>query len=83
MPQVARTPKQLGAIIRRARRNAKLTQAALGKKAGLWQETVSKIEGGQSAARIGTIFDLLAALNLEIDIQPRSKGSAQDIEDIF
>mgnify|MGYP003675837796 CR=1 FL=1 len=30
-----------------------------------------------------TIFDLLAALDLEIEIKPRSKGSAADIEDVF
>lgn len=83
MKQVARTPQQLGAIIRRARRNMALSQAELGEKTGLWQETISKVESGQSAARIGTILDLLAALNLEIEVQPRGKGSAADIEDAF
>ncbi|SDH95249.1 helix-turn-helix domain-containing protein [Roseospirillum parvum] len=83
MSQIARTPKQLGAILRRTRRNADLTQAQLGEKAGIWQETVSKIEGGQGATKVATIFDLLAALDLEIEIKPRSKGSAADIEDVF
>lgn len=83
MKQVARTPQQLGAIIRRARRNMELSQAELGEKTGLWQETISKVESGQSAARLGTILDLLAALNLEIEVRPRRKGSAADIEDAF
>ena len=83
MNQAVRTPKQLGAIIRRARRTAGLTQAQLGEKAGIWQETVSKIENGQGATRIATILDLLAALDLEIEVRTRGKGSAADIEDVF
>lgn len=83
MGQIVRTPKQLGAIIRRARRQADLTQAQLGEKAGLWQETVSRIEGGQGTTRIATILDLLAALDLEIKVEPRRKGSGADIEDVF
>ena len=79
MSQIARTPKQLAAILRRVRRKADLTQARLGERAGLWQETVSKIEGGQAVTKIATIFDLLAALDLELAIKPRGKGSAADI----
>lgn len=83
MNQIALTPKQLAAIVRRARRKADLTQARLWEKVGLWQETVSKIEGGQGATKIATIFDLLAALDLELAIKPRGKGSAAEIEDVF
>ena len=83
MDQIARTPVQLGAVLRRSRRAAKLSQQMLGEKAGLWQETISKIEAGQKATKIATIFDLLAALDLEMLIQPRTKGSAADIEDAF
>ena len=83
MSQIALTPKQLAAILRRVRRKADLTQARLGEKARLWQETVSKIEGGQGATKIATIFDLLAALDLELEIKPRGKRSAADIEDVF
>ena len=66
-----------------ARRKADLTQARLGEKAGLWQETVSKIKGEQGAMKSAMIFDLLAALDLELEIKPRGKGSAADIEDVF
>ncbi|MEQ9815216.1 MAG: helix-turn-helix domain-containing protein [Azospirillaceae bacterium] len=83
MSHIARTPKQLGAILRRARRNTGLTQTQLGARAGIWQETLSKIEGGQGATRIATIFDLLAAIDLEIEVKPRGKGSSADIEDVF
>jgi HTH-type transcriptional regulator / antitoxin HipB len=83
MDQIARTAKQLGAVIRRQRRRARLTQNQLGSKIKLRQATVSKLEGGEPGTRLGTLLDVLGALGLEIVIRPRTKGSAQDIEDIF
>jgi HTH-type transcriptional regulator / antitoxin HipB len=83
MDQIARTAKQLGAVIHRERRRARLTQNQLGSKIKLRQATVSKLEAGEPGTRLGTLLDVLGALGLEIVIRPRTKGSAQDIEDIF
>lgn len=83
MDQIARTPKQIGDAIRRSRRRAGTSQSETGTKAGLRQETLSKIENGNPAARIDSICDVLAALDLELVIRPRSKGTLADIEDIF
>ena len=83
MKQTARTAKQIGAIIRRARRNAKLSQAALGKRVGLRQATVSKLEKGESATELNTLLDVLTALGLELSIDVRGKASAQSLEDLF
>jgi HTH-type transcriptional regulator/antitoxin HipB len=83
MTQLARTPKQLGAILGRKRRLANLTQTELGRRAGLRQATISEIEGGTAATKIGTMCDLLAALDLELTVGPRSKSSSADIEEIF
>lgn len=83
MNQIARTPKQIGAIIQRQRRLKKLTQAGLAQLVGLRQEKISTIEAGRPGTRVGTICDLLAALDLDITIVPRSKISAKDIEAIF
>jgi HTH-type transcriptional regulator/antitoxin HipB len=44
---------------------------------------VFKIETGASGAKAETIFDLLAALDIELRIVPRSKMSPRDLEDIF
>ncbi|MFB6463944.1 helix-turn-helix transcriptional regulator [Bradyrhizobium tunisiense] len=50
MPQhIARTEKQLGAILRRARKRAGLTQSELGKNIHLRQGTVSRLEAGAPA----------------------------------
>ena len=83
MPLIARSPKQLGNIIQRTRRQRGLTQTGLANLAGLRQEKISKIESGQESAKLSTIFALLAALNLEITIEPRSGKAAIGIEDIF
>lgn len=83
MSQSARTASQIGAIIRRARRNAGLTQAELGKRIGLRQATISKLEAGEPATRISTLLDALTALGLEIMIDKRGKASVQDLEDLF
>ena len=81
--QHARTAKQLGAIIRRARRNAGLTQTELGKRIGLRQATISKLEKGEPATQINTLLDLLTALELEITIDKRGKGAFRNLEDVF
>jgi len=83
MNDLARTPKQLGTVIRRTRRQQGLSQMQLGEKAGLRQETISLIETGNPATRIETVLAVLAALDLEFKIGSRGKGSAADIEEIF
>lgn len=79
MSNLARDPKQIGNLIRRMRKKCGLSQSALGTKAGLRQETISLIENGNPATRIETILAVLAALDLEFRIVPRSKGWSQDI----
>lgn len=83
MEQIARTAKQIGAIIQRQRRRANLTQNTLGTKTSLRQATISKLETGEPNTRLGTLLDVMTALGLEIVIRPRTKASSQDIEDLF
>ncbi len=83
MKQSARTAKQIGAIIRRARRNAGMNQTELGKKIGLRQATISKLERGEPATQLSTMLDALSALGLEIIIDKRKRASATDLESLF
>ncbi|WP_240200383.1 helix-turn-helix domain-containing protein [Paracoccus methylovorus] len=83
MDQIARTTKDIGNVLRNARKARKLTQTDLARRAGVWQRTISNIETSASGAKLDTIFDLLAALDLEIHIVPRSKMKPSDLEDIF
>ncbi len=74
MNDPARDPKQIGALLRRARKKRPLSQQQLAEKTGLRQETISLIETGNPAARIETLLAVLSALDLEFQIAPRSKG---------
>lgn len=83
MSDLTRTPIQIGNGVRRARKALGWSQTELGHRAGLRQETISLIETGNPAARIDTILAVIAALDLEFRLAPRSKGAATSIEDIF
>ena len=83
MADLARTPQQIGNLVRRTRKKNGLNQTQLGEKAGLRQETISLIETGNPATRLETILAVLVALDLEFRVVARSKGAATDIEGIF
>jgi HTH-type transcriptional regulator/antitoxin HipB len=83
MSQSARTAKQIGAIIRRTRRKAGITQTELGKKIGLRQATISRLEKGEDETKLSTLLDALTALGLEITIDKRGKAGPRSLEDIF
>jgi HTH-type transcriptional regulator/antitoxin HipB len=83
MDQITRTPKQLGTVLQRFRKASGLTQGALAARIRLRQATISALENSATNARLGTLFDTLAALNLELVVRPRTKGSTKDIEGIF
>jgi transcriptional regulator with XRE-family HTH domain len=63
----------LGEQIAQARKSLKLSQAALSRKAGLSRATLEALENGR-AGEVGfsKITKLLAALGLELKLQPAS-----------
>lgn len=81
MQTIARSPGQLGSLIYHHRQQRGLTQTQLGAILGMTQKTISKLENGNPAARLDTLFHLLAALDLELTVVPRSRG--KNIGDIF
>lgn len=80
---ITRSEKQLGATLRRVRKQRDLTQAELGEKIHLRQATVSKLEDGAPATQLRTLMAVLAALDLELVVRPRSQGTNEDIEALF
>jgi HTH-type transcriptional regulator/antitoxin HipB len=78
MSDLARDPKQIGNLIRRARKKRAWSQKELGGRTGLRQETISLIENGNPASRIETLLAVLAALDLEFQIASRSRGARTD-----
>lgn len=83
MTDLARTPKQIGASIQRARKMRNWTQNDLAERAGLRQATISVIETGDRPAKLDSLLAVLAALDLEFRIDQRSKGQSRDIEELF
>lgn len=74
-----RTPQQLGAVLKGFRRERKLTQRAVGDRAGLAQNAVSRLEINPGPASFARITRILAALDLELVVRPR-KASERSSE---
>lgn len=72
MPPKILSPEALGHALKDARKATGKTQEEIGKLIGMDQGTVSIIEKGNPGTRLETLFRLLAALELEISLQPRS-----------
>jgi HTH-type transcriptional regulator/antitoxin HipB len=83
MDNIARTLKQLGAVIRRNRKQHGLTQAALGSLISKRQATISNLESAESGTTLETLFSVLAALDLELVVRARTKGDATPLGDLF
>jgi HTH-type transcriptional regulator/antitoxin HipB len=66
--------QHLGSALRTARKEKGITQGQVAKSMGLDQPSLSKIERGESSVRVDTLLRLIAALDLDLIIQPRHKG---------
>jgi HTH-type transcriptional regulator/antitoxin HipB len=63
------------------RQEKKITQAELAECVGLRQATVSNFENDPDTTKLRTFFKIMAALNLQVRIQPRgSKDPGSDLE---
>jgi HTH-type transcriptional regulator / antitoxin HipB len=80
MQYPAKTPAQLGDILRGYRRSKKLNQRTVGQFVGLPQNSVSVIETHTDTVSVERLFKLLSALGLEMLIAEKSSGppSAQE-----
>lgn len=76
MINVIRTSGQLGPVIKHLRKAKGWSQAELGKKIGLSQERISKIEGKPESCSINQLLTILMALNAELHIEQRDSLSA-------
>ena len=83
MMKTARSPDQLGELMRQARKAKSQSQSDVGRTASVTQKTISRLENGDDAIQLATLFDVLTALDLELVVQPRTESDAADIEDIF
>lgn len=66
-----RTTRQLGQVIRRARRKAEWTQDKLARRTGLRQAAISELERGVAGVHLDNLFRILAALQLDLLLEDR------------
>lgn len=66
------TAKQLANYLQDIRHSQGLSQSKIGEKIGLRQGTVSNFEQNPESTKLESLFKLLSALELEIEIKPRN-----------
>lgn len=64
--------KQLSTYLKDARLNEQLSQSKVASKVGIRQDTVSSFELNPDSTKLETLFKILSALNLELDIKVRN-----------
>lgn len=82
MDLIARSENQLAAALRRHRKTASLTQADVAGLINKRQATISGLEAGNGGT-LETLFAVLAALNLELVVRPRTTSRPEDVEEQF
>lgn len=68
---LARTPTDLGNLIREQRRKLGLDQRALAERVGVSRQWIVEVEGGKPRAEIGLVLRTLTALGLELEVRPK------------
>ena len=74
-----RTVNELGATIRRARKQRGWTQEELAMCAGISRRTLVALEGGNPRGEIGIVVRVIAALDRELAITERPNGGDDDL----
>jgi HTH-type transcriptional regulator/antitoxin HipB len=83
MSQKILSPESLGHALKDARKGLGKTQAEVGGLIGMDQRTLSEIERGSPGTRLDSLFRLLAALDLELCLQPRQKPDGAKEGDLW
>jgi HTH-type transcriptional regulator / antitoxin HipB len=69
MEYVARTPEQLGQILRSYRKQRDLTQQETANKVGIKQATLSNAENDTATTSVETLYKICSALGLELVVR--------------
>ena len=71
---LARTPRDLGLMIREQRRKLGLEQRELAQRIGVSRQWVVEVEKGKPRAELALVLRALAALELALDVSPRDQS---------
>lgn len=72
------SPKVLAVSVINQRKKLKLSQAEVGERVGLKQQTISAFESKPDRTRIDTLFRILSAVNL--DMQLLAKDATESVK---
>ena len=67
--------KQLSACLQDIRLAQQRSQSKVASRVGIKQDTVSSFELNPESTKLETLFKILAALELSVDIKPRNESS--------
>jgi y4mF family transcriptional regulator len=77
-PTRVRTVADLGAVVRRRRKEVQLTQAELAEVAGVGVRFVSEFENGKETCEIGLVIRVAKTLGVDV-FAVRRTGDSQEI----
>lgn len=83
---IVRTALDVGALVRRERKDRGLTQAELAEMAGVTRGWLIRMERGVAGLELGLVLRTLDALGLRIDVEPRREpdaGNAVDLDAVL
>jgi HTH-type transcriptional regulator/antitoxin HipB len=81
MASIARTPDQLAQLLKARRKKLKLSQAQVGIKVGMRQDTVSALELRPTASSVESLYKVLSALGLELALREKAGSGAASKEE--
>lgn len=74
---LARSITELAALVKNQRKRLGLTQRDVAERVGLKQKTISGFENYPDCIRLETLFQILSAVNLEIQLSPKGEKEEQ------
>lgn len=81
---IIRNARELGSLVRDARKHQQMTQADLASRAGVSRKWLIGLEAGKRTSELSLVIRTLNALSIDLNAKPRDKrGSAGvDIDEI-
>lgn len=73
-----RSPTELALLVMNQRKKLKLSQAEVGNLVGLKQTTISAFENKPESTRLDTLFRILSAVNLDINVTVKGESTQAD-----
>lgn len=72
------TAQQLSSVLKQNRTTRQQSQTDVAKQVGIRQDTVSSFEKNPNSTKLETLFKLLSALNLELEVHTRDRQVKAD-----